>query len=74
MAKFEWIFMGGAARARGDIPPKWSETGVGGLYMPGKVKIGPNRIKTNHSKSMRGQIVTGKRVEIDPWRPQDRAL
>ena len=38
-AKFEWIFAGGAAGARGDMPPKWPETGVIWLYMSGAVYI-----------------------------------
>ena len=68
----EWIFAGGAAGARAGaagiwayIPPKWPETGGRGPGLPGKVKIGPNRIKTNSFKGIRGRIVQGKRVEID---------
>ena len=79
--KLEWIFAGGAAGARagaagiwGYIPPKWPETGGRRPGLPGKVKITPNRIKTNSFKGIRGRIVQGKRVEIDPWRPLDRGV
>ena len=64
----------GAAGIWGYIPPKWPENGGRGSGLPGKVKIGTDRIKTNSFKGIRGRIVTRKRVEIDPWRPLDRGV
>ena len=45
LAKFEWIFKGGAAGARAGaagiwayIPPKWPEPGVEGWDFPGRLR------------------------------------
>ena len=69
MAKFEWVFAGGAAGAglgqREISPPNWPETGGRRPGLPGKLKITPNMIKTNSFKGIRGRIVQGKRDEID---------